>query len=315
MQGSLFACINAGSVARARRRDRIPQAPGDDADAARALLIGQLGGVMVVAFVSALIYLAVGFAAGMDFKAGRSACRALLVLALLIALAFAALGAFVGLRSGSGEAVQGFFPLFFVLLFLSSMSLPRPLIEQDWFRIDRDLQPGLLPGRGHALASSSPAGTPRRWRSASGSRSRSRWSRVAAASTRPADEAGADMRRFFAASRAPSPGARSTRSPRTRRSCCRRSCSRCSSSSPSPAACRTSATCPGFDFPSGYTAFQFVFVLLQASAFGGVFTGFGIAAEIVPFVAYKKVSPRRLIDLSGPKRGKPPVRIPESGGP
>ena len=40
----------------------------------------------------------------------------------------------MGLRSGSGETVQGFFPLFFVLLFLSSMSLPRPLIEQDWFR-------------------------------------------------------------------------------------------------------------------------------------------------------------------------------------
>jgi ABC-2 type transport system permease protein len=36
---------------------------------------------------------------------------------------------------------------------------------------------------------------------------------------------------------------------------------------------------PGFDFPTGYTAFQFVFVLLQASAFGGVFTGFGIAAD------------------------------------
>ena len=36
---------------------------------------------------------------------------------------------------------------------------------------------------------------------------------------------------------------------------------------------------PGFDFPAGYTAFQFVFVLLQASAFGGVFTGFGIASD------------------------------------
>jgi ABC-2 type transport system permease protein len=36
---------------------------------------------------------------------------------------------------------------------------------------------------------------------------------------------------------------------------------------------------PGFNFSSGYTAFQFVFVLLQASAFGGVFTGFGIAAD------------------------------------
>ena len=31
--------------------------------------------------------------------------------------------------------MQGFFPLLFVALFLSSMSLPRPLIEQDWFRI------------------------------------------------------------------------------------------------------------------------------------------------------------------------------------
>jgi ABC-2 type transport system permease protein len=36
---------------------------------------------------------------------------------------------------------------------------------------------------------------------------------------------------------------------------------------------------PGFNFSAGYTAFQFVFVLLQASAFGGVFTGFGIAAD------------------------------------
>ncbi len=39
------------------------------------------------------------------------------------------------------------------------------------------------------------------------------------------------------------------------------------------------ANTPGFDFPSGYTAFQFVFVLLQASAFGGVFTGFAIARD------------------------------------
>ncbi len=36
---------------------------------------------------------------------------------------------------------------------------------------------------------------------------------------------------------------------------------------------------PGFDFPLGYTAFQFVFVMLQSAAFGGVFTGFGIARD------------------------------------
>jgi ABC-type multidrug transport system permease subunit len=36
---------------------------------------------------------------------------------------------------------------------------------------------------------------------------------------------------------------------------------------------------PGFDYPAGYTSFQFVFVLLQSAAFGGVFTGFGIARD------------------------------------
>jgi ABC-type multidrug transport system permease subunit len=36
---------------------------------------------------------------------------------------------------------------------------------------------------------------------------------------------------------------------------------------------------PGFDFPLGYTAFQFAFVVLQSAAFGGVFTGFGIARD------------------------------------
>jgi ABC transporter DrrB family efflux protein len=36
---------------------------------------------------------------------------------------------------------------------------------------------------------------------------------------------------------------------------------------------------PGFHFHQGYTAFQFVFVTLQSAAFGGVFTGFGVARD------------------------------------
>jgi ABC-2 type transport system permease protein len=36
---------------------------------------------------------------------------------------------------------------------------------------------------------------------------------------------------------------------------------------------------PGFDYSAGYTAWVYGFVLLQASAFGGVFTGFGIARD------------------------------------
>ena len=58
---------------------------------------------------------------------------------------------------------------------------------------------------------------------------------------------------------------------------------------------------PGFDFPSGYTAFQFVFVLLQASAFGGVFTGFGIAADFENGFARRLMlaAPNRLGILAG----------------
>ncbi len=52
---------------------------------------------------------------------------------------------------------------------------------------------------------------------------------------------------------------------------------------------------PGFDFPSGYKAFQFVFVLLQSAAFSGVFTGFGIARDFESGFA------RRLM-LAAPRR-------------
>jgi len=52
---------------------------------------------------------------------------------------------------------------------------------------------------------------------------------------------------------------------------------------------------PGFDFPSGYTAFQFAFVLLQSAVFGGVFTGFGIARDFESGFA------RRLL-LAAPNR-------------
>lgn len=134
IQNAVFASINAGSTL---ARDvetgflkRLALTPMQRA----ALLLGHLAGVMAVALVSALLYVVVGVIAGVDYRAGVAGVALLVVLAMLISLAFAALGAFVGLRTGTGEAVQGFFPLFFVALFLSSMSLPRELIEQDWFR-------------------------------------------------------------------------------------------------------------------------------------------------------------------------------------
>jgi ABC-2 type transport system permease protein len=52
---------------------------------------------------------------------------------------------------------------------------------------------------------------------------------------------------------------------------------------------------PGFDFPPGYTAFQYVFVLFQSAAFGGVFNGFSIARD------FESRFSRRLL-LAAPRR-------------
>jgi ABC-2 type transport system permease protein len=99
-----------------------------------ALLVGQLGGALVLGVIQALVYLLVGFATGVTFVSGVGGVLVLLALSILIAFGFAALGGLLALRFGTGEAVQGIFPLLFVTLFLSSSSLPRNLIQEAWFR-------------------------------------------------------------------------------------------------------------------------------------------------------------------------------------
>jgi ABC-2 type transport system permease protein len=134
IQGALFATMNAGTdLARDVQTgflNRLALSPMRSS----ALLAGQLGGVVLMGLAQAIFYLAVGLAAGVRLESGVLGALVLLLLSALIALAFGSLGAFAALRTGSGEAVQGLFPVLFVGLFLSSMNLPRDLIEIDWFR-------------------------------------------------------------------------------------------------------------------------------------------------------------------------------------
>jgi ABC-2 type transport system permease protein len=99
-----------------------------------ALMVGQLAGILALGLIQAVTFVLVGVAFGDGIAAGVDGALVIVALSLVISLAFGCIGAFVALRSGSGEAVQGVFPLFFAALFLSSMSLPRDLIETDWFR-------------------------------------------------------------------------------------------------------------------------------------------------------------------------------------
>ena len=99
-----------------------------------ALMMGQLAGILALGLIQALTFLAVGVVLGAGIQAGIGGAVVIVLLSLTISLAFGCIGAFVALRSGTGEAVQGVFPLFFAALFLSSMALPRNLIEADWFQ-------------------------------------------------------------------------------------------------------------------------------------------------------------------------------------
>jgi ABC-2 type transport system permease protein len=141
IQGALFATMNAGTdLARDIQNgffNRLALTPVRGA----ALLAGQLGGVVTLALVQAVIYLAVGLAIGVRLESGILGGVVLLGFAALVGLGFGALGAMLALRTGSGESVQGLFPALFVFLFISSMNMPRNLIEIDWFRIAATVNP------------------------------------------------------------------------------------------------------------------------------------------------------------------------------
>jgi ABC-2 type transport system permease protein len=134
VQGAMFVSISAG-VDLAKDIEtgflsRLAMTPVRG----EALLIGQLGGAFVLGVIQAFVYLLVGLATGVTLASGVGGAIVLLLLSILISFAFGSLGVLLALRFGSGEAVQGIFPLLFVTIFLSSSSLPRNLIKASWFR-------------------------------------------------------------------------------------------------------------------------------------------------------------------------------------
>ncbi|CAN5150461.1 ABC transporter permease [soil metagenome] len=141
IQSGIFAVSNGGAdLARDIETgflDRLALTPMSGA----ALITGQLAGVVALGLLNAVVYLGVGLAAGATLEAGVAGALVLFALSLVIVFAFGCVGVYAAFRFGDGEAVQGLFPVMFVFLFLSSMALPRDLIEQEWFRTVATLNP------------------------------------------------------------------------------------------------------------------------------------------------------------------------------
>jgi len=98
-----------------------------------SLIAGLLVGVAALGAMQSAVYILIGLIAGAHLQAGIAGGLVVIVLGALAAVAFGALGCVAALRTGSGEVVQGLFPLFFVFIFLSSSNLPRQLLRTGWF--------------------------------------------------------------------------------------------------------------------------------------------------------------------------------------
>jgi ABC-2 type transport system permease protein len=141
MQGALFSVMNAGTdLARDIETgflNRMALTPLRGA----ALLSGLLASAVVLGLLQAATYLTVGLVAGAELVTGVGGALVIVALAVTITVGFGSIGLFAALRTGSGEAVQSLFPVFFVFLFLSAMALPLELIQTDWFRTIATVNP------------------------------------------------------------------------------------------------------------------------------------------------------------------------------
>jgi ABC-2 type transport system permease protein len=133
IQGGMFALINTGTNLAEDIEsgffNRLALTPLRRV----SLIAGLLVGVGVLGVLQSTVYIAMALLAGAHLDAGFGGALVILVLGALTAMAFGALGCAAALQTGSGEAVQGLFPLFFVFIFLSSSNLPRNLLRTGWF--------------------------------------------------------------------------------------------------------------------------------------------------------------------------------------
>ena len=141
IQASLFGAVTAGAdLARDIESgffDRLSLTPMPPV----ALLGGMLAGVVALGLLQGVVFITVGTLMGVDISSGVGGMFVIVLLTVLVALGFGGIGAILAIKTGSVEAVESAFPLFFVAIFLSSINLPRDLIEQDWFRFIATVNP------------------------------------------------------------------------------------------------------------------------------------------------------------------------------
>lgn len=105
------------------------------------LLLGHLSGSLVLATIQSVLFLVAALIFGVHVAAGVGGALVIVLLSLLVSFAFSSVFVFIALRTGSTEAVQGVFPICFILLMFSTFFLPRNLMTIRWFRVETRINP------------------------------------------------------------------------------------------------------------------------------------------------------------------------------
>jgi ABC-2 type transport system permease protein len=100
-----------------------------------SILVGRLAGAMTYAALQTIVFIAVLIPFGLTVRAGPLGVLVMVAGGMLTALAVGGLMSAMAIRTGSSEAVQGAFPLLFILLFLSSAFFPRQTMNGAYRRI------------------------------------------------------------------------------------------------------------------------------------------------------------------------------------
>lgn len=97
-----------------------------------SILVGRLAGGALLGACQALFFTGVLALFGASVHGGLGAVAVLVVTSALLGMGIGGFGVTLGIRTGSTEAVQGSFPLIFVLMFTSSAFFPRELMT-GWY--------------------------------------------------------------------------------------------------------------------------------------------------------------------------------------
>ena len=104
------------------------------------ILVSRLAGAAVYGGLVTVVYVAVFWAFGAGVRGGPAGVLVMVVLSMVMAVGVGGFGAALGLRTGSAEAVGNSFPLFFILLFVSSAFFPVALMT-GWYKAVAQVNP------------------------------------------------------------------------------------------------------------------------------------------------------------------------------